>query len=231
MRLSDFGTTVILVKEGSGGQTRVLMNIPPDSPGAPKSSSSGATSPSLLLRVQANQAGAWDRLVELYAPLVYHWCRRARLGPEDTADVFQEVFRAVTQHIGDFHRDRAGDSFRGWLRTITQNKIRDHFRRLEHQPRAPGGTDAHAALQAVPDPILPENDPSELNLLHQQLHRVLQAIRGEFEERTWRAFWQVQMEGHGTDEVGAALGMTSAAVRKAKFRVLRRLRQELRELL
>src|SRR3954452_3152176 len=107
-----------------------------------------AMSPSLLLRVQANQAGAWERLVELYAPLVYHWCRRSQLGPEDTSDVFQEVFRAVAQHIREFRRDRPSDSFRGWLRIITQNKIRDHFRRVEHQPKAAGGTDAHVRIHA-----------------------------------------------------------------------------------
>src|SRR4051794_38956050 len=86
-----------------------------------RASGPDATSPSLLLRVQGNQAAAWERLVELYAPLVYHWCRRARLGEEDTADVFQEVFRAVARTIGAFRRDRAGDTFRGWLRTITRN--------------------------------------------------------------------------------------------------------------
>jgi RNA polymerase sigma-70 factor (ECF subfamily) len=193
--------------------------------------SSGITSPSLLLRVKANQEGAWERLVDLYAPLVYHWCRRASLGPEDAADVFQEVFRALALHIGTFHRDRAGDSFRGWLRTITQNKIRDHFRRLEHQPRAAGGTDANLCLQAVPDPATTEEDPSEADVVHRQLHRLLEEIQGEFEARTWRAFWQVQMEGRGTDEVAVELGMTPAAVRKAKFRVLRRLRQELGDLL
>src|SRR5437016_9503517 len=93
------------------------------------SSSAFRTSPSLLLRVQADDQAAWTRLVDLYAPLVYHWCRRAQLGPEDTADIFQETFRSVAKNIHDFRRDRAGDTFRGWLRTITQNKIRDHFRR------------------------------------------------------------------------------------------------------
>jgi RNA polymerase sigma-70 factor (ECF subfamily) len=208
------------------------MSTPPDSAaGVPKSSSLGATSPSLLLRVQASQAGAWERLVDLYAPLVYHWCRRARLSAEDAADVFQEVFRAVARHIGGFRRDRAGDSFRGWLRTITRNKIRDHFRRHEQEPQGRGGTDAQLSLQAVPNPVLPEEDASEIDLVHRQLHRVLEEIRGEFEERTWQAFWQVQMEERDTDAVGAALGMTAAAVRKAKFRVLRRLRQELGDLL
>jgi RNA polymerase sigma-70 factor (ECF subfamily) len=188
-----------------------------------------STSLSLLARVQGKQPVAWEQFVELYAPLVYHWCRCGGLGPEDTADVFQEVFRAVAEHIGTFRRDRAGDTFRGWLRTITRNKIRDLYRRQQDQPRAEGGSDAQLRLLAVPEP--PDEDPVEADLVAGQLRRALESLRGEFEERTWRAFWEVQMEGRGTDEVGAELGMTAAAVRKAKFRVLRRLREELGELM
>jgi RNA polymerase sigma-70 factor (ECF subfamily) len=189
------------------------------------------TSLSLLGRVQANQAEAWQRLVDLYAPLVYHWCRRWGLSPEDTADVFQEVFRSVAQHIAGFRRDRAGDTFRGWLRTITRNKVRDHFRQQEGRPQASGGTDAQRRLLAVPEALSPEEDPSETALLQQQLQQTLQRLRGEFEERTWQAFWNVQMEGRSASEVGAELNMTAGAVRKAKFRVLRRLREELGDLL
>src|SRR5713101_1955769 len=147
------------------------------------SSSAFHTSPSLLLRVQADDQGAWTRLVDLYAPLVYHWCRRAQLGTEDTADVFQETFRSVAQHIHDFRRDRPGDSFRGWLRTITQNKIRDHFRRLQNEPQAAGGTDANVRMNAEPDPISLEEDDSEQKVVNQVLHRTLELIRGEFETR------------------------------------------------
>jgi RNA polymerase sigma-70 factor (ECF subfamily) len=189
-----------------------------------------ATSPSLLDRARKNVPGAWDRLVELYAPLVYHWCRRGDLGPEDAADVFQDVFRAVAEHLGDFHRDRPGDTFRGWLRTITRNKVRDHFRRRADEPRAAGGTDAQLRLRDVPDPLT-DDDPSEAGVVAVQVRRVLESIRGEFEERTWQAFWAVQMDGRGTDDVGAELGLTPSAVRKAKFRVLRRLREEMGDLL
>ena len=195
------------------------------------SASTFRTSPSLLLRVQADDQTAWTRLVDLYALLVYHWCRRAQLGPDDTADVFQETFRAVAQNIHKFHRDRASDTFRGWLRTITQNKIRDHFRRVQHEPKAAGGTDANLRMNAAPDPISLEEDESEQQIVNQVLHRTLETIRGEFEERTWHAFWQVQIEGQSTSDVGAALGMTAAAVRKVKLRVLARLRQELGELI
>jgi RNA polymerase sigma-70 factor, ECF subfamily len=205
------------------------MPAQPDS-STPKAAPSGATSPSLLLRVQANQSGAWERLVDLYAPLVYHWCKRASLPAEDAADVFQEVFRSVAEHVAGFRRDRAGDTFRGWLRTITRNKIHDLFRRRAGQAAAVGGTDAQLRLLAVPDPLA-EDDPSDEKVLHQQLHATLELIRGEFEPRTWQAFWLVQMEGRDTGHVGRELGMTTAAVRKSRLRVLQRLRLELGDLL
>src|SRR5437016_6228380 len=107
---------------------------------------SPATSLSLLARVRAKDAAAWERFVDLYAPLVYHWCKKSHLPPDSTADVFQEVFRSVAEHIESFRRDRAGDTFRGWLRTITSNKIRDHFRQQADRPAASGGTDAHMRL-------------------------------------------------------------------------------------
>src|SRR5262249_14847420 len=77
-----------------------------------------APSLTLLQRARARQPAAWERLVALYAPLVLHWCRRAGLGDADAADVFQEVFRSVSEHLNEFRRDRPGDTFRGWLRTI-----------------------------------------------------------------------------------------------------------------
>ena len=86
-------------------------------------------------------------------------------------------------------------------------------------------------MNAAPDPISLEEDEAEQSIVHQVLHRTLDTIRGEFEERTWHAFWQVQIEGKSTSDVGAKLGMTAAAVRKAKLRVLARLRQEMGELL
>src|SRR6185369_14090212 len=114
---------------------------------------SQATSLTLLQRVQASQPAAWERLVDLYAPLVLHWCRRGGLNGQDADDVFQEVFRSVAEHVGDFRRDRPGDSFRGWLRTITRNKVLDYFRRQQQQAVAAGGSDMQRQLLEVPEPL------------------------------------------------------------------------------
>jgi len=194
-------------------------------------SESPATSLTLLQRAQARQPAAWERLVDLYAPLVLHWCRRAGLDDQDSADVFQEVFRSVAEHLAEFRRDRPGDSFRGWLRIIVRNKVNDHFRRRQRQPSAAGGSDMQRQLLEVPDPVLEDADPSENALLTRQLHQALELIRPEVEERTWTAFWRVQMDGREPNEVAQELSMTPAAVRKARYRVLQRLREEMGDLL
>ena len=61
--------------------------------------------------------------------------------------------------------------------------------------------------------------------------RGLDLVRAEFENRTWEAFWRTAVEGHAPAHVAEDLGMSVPAVYKAKSRVLRRLRQELDELL
>jgi RNA polymerase sigma-70 factor (ECF subfamily) len=52
-------------------------------------------------------------------------------------------------------------------------------------------------------------------------------IRAEFDERTWQAFWLTAVENHSGSEAAKLLGMSPGAVRQAKYKVVRRLRQEL----
>jgi RNA polymerase sigma-70 factor (ECF subfamily) len=59
------------------------------------------------------------------------------------------------------------------------------------------------------------------------LRRGLELIRGEFEPRTWQAFWLTAVEGRSPKDVAHELGMSDGAVRVAKSRVLHRLRTEL----
>lgn len=195
------------------------------------SASSGNTSRSLLARVLEREPAAWERLVGLYAPLVLHWCRRHELQESDAADVFQEVFQAVAQHVGTFRKEGSRDTFRGWLRTITQNKIHDHFRRRGREAQAAGGTEAQQRLADVPESLHEPQEPIEDAALATALfHRSLELIRCEFEERTWQAFWQTTVEGRLPRDVGADLAMSPGAVRVAKSRVLKRLREELGDL-
>ena len=112
-----------------------------------------ATSPSLLARVQgaAPDPVAWRRFVDLYEPLIIGWCRAGGLQLVDAEDVCQEVFKAVCGKIGQFEHGRNGGTLRGWLRRITANAVATWGRGRNGRPIGAGGSDALAALLAVPE--------------------------------------------------------------------------------
>jgi len=188
------------------------------------------TSLTLLDRARREDQEAWQRLVYLYGPLVAHWCRRWGGQDADADDLRQDVFQAVAAALGSFRRDRPGDTFRGWLRVIAHRKFLDQCRRRQRQLAGEGGTDAHLRLQHVPEAAEPDeaDAPEEVQRLY---HRALELVRSEFEGRTWQAFWRCAVDGRAPAQVGQEMGMTPAAVRQAKSRVLRRLKEEMGGLL
>jgi RNA polymerase sigma-70 factor (ECF subfamily) len=188
------------------------------------------TSLTLLERVRANDADAWRRMVDLYSPLVAYWCGRWGVRGEDADDVMQEVFQATSTSLKDFRREQAGDTFRGWLRGITRNMVLLHFRRSGQHPKARGGTDALVQLQQVAEGILPdeEDPPAEISGLYQ---RALDLVRCEFEAKTWQMFWETVVHGRSPVDLAKEFGVTPATVRKAKSRVLRRLKEEVGDLI
>ena len=178
------------------------------------------------MRVQQDDPLAWQQLVKLYGPLVYHWCQVCRLSAADAADVMQEVMLSVSRKVATFRSGKG--SFRGWLWRITQNKIHDHFRKLARQPASPGGSTALEQLSQIPE-LESTIEPTSPLESHRLLHRALEQIRDQFQENTWLAFWKTAVENLKTSEVAEILEMSQNHVRQAKSRVLRRLREQLNE--
>jgi RNA polymerase sigma-70 factor, ECF subfamily len=184
---------------------------------------------SVVHRAQADDAEAWEQLVRAYSRRIYRWCRMDGLQAADAANLVQEVLRSVASGLAEFRHDRAGDTFRGWLRRITQNKIRDHFRRERRQPaHAAGGTDAYEQLANLPDAEAsaswvesrlaatnaPQLDPA-----------IVAQVRNEFSARDWQLFWRVVVDGQSAGEAGAEVCVSANAVRLVKMRILRRFRE------
>ena len=200
-----------------------------------RAGSSNRTSQSLIGLIKANDSDAWDRLVTLYSPLIYFWCHRSGSPSQETPDVFQEIFHAVAKNIHKFRHDQNG-TFRGWLSVLTRNKISDHYRKTGREPRPTGGTEAKQFFELIPESEQPDKSASgddelfsgqsEVSIRRELLQRALSNIRPHFHEQTWQAFWKVVIDGRETTDVANELAMRSGAVRVAKSRVLKRLRQE-----
>ena len=194
----------------------------------PSNETTSHTQLSVVRRAQANHADAWESLVRAYSRRIYRWCRLDGLQAADAANVVQDVLQSVALKIGDFHHDRVGDSFRAWIRRITQNKVHDHFRREKRQlAKAAGGTDAFQLLENQPsadDDLV--NFTNSNSSDEQKLYAaVCQQARNEFSDRDWRLFWRVVVDGQPAGEAGAEYGVSANSVRLVKMRVLRRLRQ------
>ncbi len=200
------------------------MNAEYDTHRAPGDSISS----SLLVGIRSWRADAWRRLVHIYGPLVYRWCVEAGLSRQDAEDLGQEVFRAVATRIDRFQRTKPGDTFGGWLRIITRHKVADFWRQKSKRPRTIDGSEF---LDLVSRPTAQSTGFTDTETERAELQdvicqRALQLIRAEFRETSWQAFWGTAVEGRATADVAADLNLTAMAVRKAKSRVLRRLREE-----
>jgi RNA polymerase sigma-70 factor, ECF subfamily len=167
---------------------------------------------------------AWGQFVDLYTPLLFSWARRSGETETDAADLVQEVFVTLVQILPSFQYESAG-SFRGWLRVLLLNKLRDRLRRKARHEKAIG----HMAAEVeVPDSAEAFWDAEYRQELARQALRLMQA---QFAATTWKACWETVVGGRSTSEVARELGISANAVNIAKCRVLRRLRQELNGLI
>jgi RNA polymerase sigma-70 factor, ECF subfamily len=177
------------------------------------------TSISLLERLRRpDESLAWTRFVELYTPLLTSWARRLGLSDSDAADLVQEVFAILVRKLPSFAYD-AHKSFRGWLKTVALNQWRAMQRRKSPTPIET------AALEELPAPDAEAFWESEYRA--HLVRRALAIMQAEFQPTTWKACWECTVNGRPAPEVAAELGLTVGAVWAAKFRVLRRLREEL----
>lgn len=176
----------------------------------------GSTSVSLISRAKMRDAEAWERLCRIYGPLIYRWIRRAKMSDADAAEIAQEALLAVSRRLDAFDPASEKGAFRGWLRGIVRNKVGDRIR---------------VQRRSVPTYELPCEFPAEeesqeeiRSELQALLRRALRTLEFEFESRTWTAFERTAFQGLSAADVAQELGMTSKAVRQARYRVLSRLR-------
>src|SRR5271163_3875252 len=85
---------------------------------------SPATRASLLVRLRdGGDAEAWQEFVHLYAPIIYGFARKRGLQDADAADLMQDVLRSVSTTVHRLEYDPVRGTFRGWLFTVTRNKV------------------------------------------------------------------------------------------------------------
>jgi len=195
-----------------------------------ESDSGQGTSLSLLERLRqapANQE-AWEEFVEHYGRRIYGWCRAWHLQDADARDVTQMVLLKLARKMSTFVYDPAG-SFRGWLKTVTQHVLSDFLA----EGKQPGGCSGDCRVGTVLENIEARADlvqTIEAGFDQELLDEAKERVRRRVDGRTWEAFQLTALAQRRGSAAADQLGMTVAAVFKAKSRVQKMLQEEIRRL-
>ena len=191
-------------------------------------SDAGTTRVSLLVRVRDPQdEAAWSEFVEIYAPLVYRYARRSGLQDADASDVTQDVLRTTIRTMPAFDYNPRRGRFRGWLRTVTMNQVRDHKSRGQHREQGTGDTGVHQWLSQQSRQSETDEDFWEREYRERLFQWAAERVRVQFRDASWRAFEETTVNGRPAVEVAEELGLSVGAVYIAKSRVLAKLKEEI----
>jgi len=192
---------------------------------------SPATRASLLVRLRdGGDAGAWQEFVHLYAPVIYGFARKRGLQDADAADLMQEVLRSVSSAAPRLEYDPARGTFRGWLFTVTRNKVFNFLESRSHRVQGTGDSSTQRRLEQHANSGGDLSADWEADYQRTLAAQAMERVKGEFQAATWQAFVLAAVEGELPVQVAARVGLSVGAVYVAKSRVIARLRQEIERL-
>jgi RNA polymerase sigma-70 factor (ECF subfamily) len=195
--------------------------------------SDSRTRSTLLARVRDLQdQEAWREFVDRYAPRIYNWCRGKNLQEADAADVTQGVLGRLVTAMQAFRYDPAQGSFRGWLKTVTNNAVRDFIRGLSRPDRGSGDTHVSQYLQLFQAPEAVSDLQSELEAGAETelLREAEERVRAIIQPETWECYRLTALGGLAAAEAASQLGVPVAKVYVSKSRVLKLLKREVARL-
>lgn len=184
------------------------------------------TPKSLLMRIsQDGDRTAWPEFVTILVPAMTAWTRKlpVRLQDNDAEELIQNTLVELWRILPGFRYDE-NRSFRRLLQKMLHDRSIDLLRaRYRH---------LGVSLDEVNDPghvDFPTMEHEEVRT--KLLHQILEIVRAEFSETTWRAFWEHCIQGRSPREIGEELSISPGTVYVAKQRVLAVLRARFREFL
>ena len=185
------------------------------------------TSLSLIARIrQSSDHESWDRMVDMYSPLLRRWLGKYDVQDADADDIVQDVLVAIARELPAFEHNRRVGAFRTWLRRILVNRLRNHWRARQHRPLATGDSSLLERLNQL------EDNSSSITRVWDTEHdravvvHLLDLIRPNFLPKTWEAFHRQMFGGKRAVDVASELNMPLSSVYVARSRVLSALRRE-----
>jgi RNA polymerase sigma-70 factor (ECF subfamily) len=177
------------------------------------------------MRVRKADSAAWREFDAIYRPMLLRYGRARGLDEADAEDVVQYCMAAIHRHINSFDYDPAKGRFKGWLRTLVNNRVRNLIRGRHEQLAETKDFKRSQQREQSPEQIFDEM------WMEQHLRRALQVVRGAVEPSTFKAFERYVLDECPVDQVCDELNMTPNQIYKVKWRVTQKLNDTLKYLI
>ena len=182
----------------------------------------------LLLACRRGDSAAWAALIARYQKLIYTIPRRAGLDDDQCADVFQQTFQALFEHL---ERIDQPERVRAWLVTTarrTTERLRQRNARWQALPESVASGSDETPVQEWLDPApLPDEVLTQL----EEQHLVRTGVAA-LEERCRRLltllFYDPQQLPYA--EIAAQIGIPTGSIGPTRNRCLQKLRTLLQEM-
>jgi RNA polymerase sigma factor (sigma-70 family) len=178
----------------------------------------------LLHACRRNDQAAWEALIARYQRLIYSIPRRAGLDAQQAADVFQQVFATLVEHL---HRIERPDRLGPWLVTTAR---RETWRVSRGRIPAWTPVDDHDD-EGIPRQLTDEGPlPDEVVLRQERKGQVRQAMSALGDPcRTLLLMLFFRPEPPPYEQIAAALGTSAGSIGPTRARCLRKIARLLDE--
>jgi RNA polymerase sigma-70 factor (ECF subfamily) len=184
------------------------------------------TRPSLLLRIRdPRDAKAWDLFDSIYRPLLRRYALGRGLEASDADDIAQQCIGEIHRRIGAFDYDPTKGRFKGWLKTMVANRVRN-FLRDRHERQAATG-DFHLGQEREPPP----DENFDRLWMQEHLWHCLRELEEEVEQTTYDAFVGYVIEQRPIEQVCRETGLTANNIYTIKWRLTEKVADKMRQLL
>ena len=174
------------------------------------------TRPSLRVRDHRDDQ-AWAEFDSIYRPLLHRFVSRCGLGQADAEDVVQHCMASIGSHIRSFDYDPRKGRFKGWLRTLVNNRVRNHWRNRREQI---GETkDFRIAQEREPEP----EEVFDRIWMQEHLKHCLQQLRAEMQPATVAAYERYVLQEREAEEVCKEFDLTREQLYRIKWRLTQKL--------
>ena len=188
-------------------------------------SMSPETSYSLIAKLRdPNDVAAWSEFASIYQPLIFRIVSDRGLQYADATDVTQEVLSRVSKAVGAFDANHHKVTFRGWLYRITRNLTIDYLRKQKRGQRVADA--GHVNWEMIAEPSTDDSDHFRKQFEKQLFIVVAEKVRQRVTEKTWRAFWETEINQRAVSDVARELAMTPGSVYVCRSRVIARLKEQ-----